>query len=249
MRSFTAREKSIIAGMFISKYDKEGLEKLGFSSFKEAFTVIGLALNIKPASVKNYRDEFDIIFDNKRVGWHRRGIRQYCKELHAEFGSLDFDSFAEFVNSLIYTDYDILKLKEISEVYSERESTTFAKRLITGVAAEKYFMDIYQTIPIFENLDIQDTTRMGCGFDFKLFSHNQMYGVEVKGLAEKSGNVSMTEKEYRVAQLMKDRYFMFVVKNFRHKPFHEIYQDPLNKNLDIKMIERQTVQVIWSFKM
>ena len=56
----SAREKLILAGLYLSKYDAAGLMKLGFDSFQEAFNVIGFALGAKPASIKNYRDEFAI---------------------------------------------------------------------------------------------------------------------------------------------------------------------------------------------
>jgi hypothetical protein len=36
------REKLILAGLYLSKYDSVGLKKLGFESFKEAFNVIGI---------------------------------------------------------------------------------------------------------------------------------------------------------------------------------------------------------------
>ena len=53
------REKLILAGLFLSKFDTLGLAMLGFEGFTEAFNVIGFALGGKPASIKNYRDEFD----------------------------------------------------------------------------------------------------------------------------------------------------------------------------------------------
>ena len=60
------REKLILVGLYLSKYDSLGLKRLGFSSFVEAFNVIGYALGSKPASIKNYRDEFDPLFPNRR---------------------------------------------------------------------------------------------------------------------------------------------------------------------------------------
>jgi hypothetical protein len=73
MKSLTVREKSIICGLFLSKFDSAGLGALEFSTFKEAFNVLGLAINAKPASIKNYRDELDPLFPNSRQGWHKRG--------------------------------------------------------------------------------------------------------------------------------------------------------------------------------
>jgi hypothetical protein len=62
------REKLILSGLYLSKYDLLGLKGLGFESFAEAFNVIGYALGSRPASIKNYRDEFDPLFSNRRKG-------------------------------------------------------------------------------------------------------------------------------------------------------------------------------------
>ena len=79
------REKLILAGLYLSKYDSLGLRKLGFESFVEAFNVIGYALGSKPMSIKNYRDEFDPLFPNKRQGWHKRPRREYCIEIYKKY--------------------------------------------------------------------------------------------------------------------------------------------------------------------
>jgi ribonuclease BN (tRNA processing enzyme) len=64
----------------------------------------------------------------------------------------------------------------------------FAKRLITGLAADDYL------------------------------------AVEVKGIREQAGGLSLTPKEYEVASSLASRFFLFVVKNFRESPFHEIFR-------------------------
>ena len=82
---FPTRDKLILAGLYLSKYDSVGLKQLGFETFIEAFNVIGYALGARPASIKNYRDEFDPLFPNRRKGWHKRPTRDYCKKLYQEF--------------------------------------------------------------------------------------------------------------------------------------------------------------------
>ena len=94
MKKLTLREKSILAGLYLSKFDAEGLKFLGFDNFTEAFNVIGLALGVQPASVKNYRDEFDPLFPNERQGWHKREIRKYCKDIYDTFHALNLPSGA-----------------------------------------------------------------------------------------------------------------------------------------------------------
>ena len=46
------REKLILAGLYLSKYDSLGLKRLGFESFAEAFNVIGYAMGSRPGSIK-----------------------------------------------------------------------------------------------------------------------------------------------------------------------------------------------------
>ncbi len=57
-QKIAAREKLILVGLYLSKYDSLGLKRLGFDGFVEAFNVFGYAMGSKPASIKNYRDEF-----------------------------------------------------------------------------------------------------------------------------------------------------------------------------------------------
>ena len=56
--------------------------------------------------------------------------------------------------------------------------------------------------------------------------------------------MSLTPKEH-VAMTLRDRFFLFVVKNFQESPFHEIFQDPLSSKLQFRKTERVTVQVSW----
>lgn len=118
---------------------------------------------------------------------------------------------------------------------------------ITGQAAEQYFKDQFLEIDLFKGYSFEDTTKVGCGFDFKLVAEEKSlyFGVEVKGLVDQVGNITLTNKEHTVARLLKDRYFIFVVKNFKEKPFHAMYQDPL-KNMRFKRVENTITQISWN---
>ena len=125
-----------------------------------------------------------------------------------------------------------------------------ANRLITGKAAEEYFILNYQTIDLFHNYDIQDTTQMGCGFDFKLSFDQKHFYVEVKGINEKTGSVLMTEKEHSVAEDLRALYCLFVVSNFRDIPEHRLFFDPLYvPQLEFKRQEQIVTRVSYSAKM
>jgi len=239
------REKLILTGLFLSKYDSAGLSELGFESFVEAFNVIGYALGEKPASIKNYRDEFDPLFPNKRRGWHKRPTRAYCLRVLTDYQRLDLKTFAALVRS--FSGYDENATSE-EEPESERPDgeSPFAKRLITGLAAENYFESVYPSLQEFHNCAVENTTRLGCGYDFRLHrGTGDFLAVEVKGLKGKSGGLSLTPKEHQVAADLANRFFLFVVKNFRELPFHEVYPDPLAGPLIFSKRERIVVHTSW----
>lgn len=240
------REKLILTGLFLAKFDAEGLKALGFESFIEAFNVVGYGLGARPASIKNYRDEFDPLFPNARMGWHKRPTRDYCLKVFEEYKDLDIVSFTGLIKS--FGGFDENALSEIVDDGTEADGESqFAKRLITGLAAERYFEVVQPRTPEFKGFTLQNTSRLGCGYDFRLQpdGHKSFLAVEVKGLKGRNGSVSMTPKEHAVASALRDRFFLFVVKNFRETPFHEIHQDPVSSRLQFTKKERVTVQISW----
>ncbi len=245
MRALSLRDKSVISGLYLSKFDLDGLKRLDFESFSQAFNVFGFALDVQPASIKNYRDEFDPLYPNNRKGWHKRTMRAYCKTILNEFGDLQLDEFVKLLKTIIYKDYDLDSLiEEIAK--TEGEDSSFAKRLITGHAAENYFTQKYKEVDLFRECELEDKTKCGCGFDFWLVSPDSFYAVEVKGINEQSGNISMTKKEHTVASVLRNQYFLFVVTNFRETPFHQLFRDPLNSDLAFEKIEQKIIQTSWA---
>lgn len=235
------RGKSILTGLYLSKFNNEALKVLDFKSYQEAFNVLGFSLGTKPSSIKNYRDEFDPLYPNNRKGWHKRPIRDYCKKFYDDFNNLDFIEFTALIKSFFIKNYEIEKFisDEIKKDYSE----TVAKRLLTGKAAEEYFKLEFLKIDVFKNYEILDTTNMACGFDYKLTNDLNYLCVEVKGLNDLKGNIQLTEKEFFVAQNMKLNYCLFIVKNFKEKPTHEFLFDPLSSRLKFNQVKRNIVQV------
>jgi hypothetical protein len=241
------RQKLILAGLYLSKYDLLGLKNLGFDNFVEAFNVIGYALGSRPASIKNYRDEFDPLFPNRRMGWHKRPTRDYCREVFEEYKGLNIESFTGLVKSFFGFEQNTWSDSAPTD-QQEEGASAFAQRLITGLAAEQYFESVHVNIPEFKGYQVENTTRFGCGYDFRLRTepnHKDFLAVEVKGLKDQTGSLLMTPKEYDVASIMKERFFLFVVKNFRELPSHEIFQNPLSSNLHFRKTERVIVQVSW----
>ncbi len=245
---FSIRQKLILSGLFLSKFDQLGLRTLGFSNFTEAFNVIVCALGARPASIKNYRDEFDPYFqNNNRKGWHKRHIREYCQDVLDQYGHLDLQDFSGLIGSFFGIKESAIDALPLDR--QEAGASAFAQRLITGLAAERYFAGIHGTLPMFEGLAMENTTAFGCGYDFRLrrnLHDSEFLAVEVKGLQGQSGSLIMTPKEYGAESALRDRFFLFIVRNFREAPSHSIFQDPVSSALDFKRTERLITQVSWS---
>lgn len=245
MKDFTTRDKAILIGLYLSKFDEYGLLELGFDGVKQAFNTLGYAIGTKPASIKNYRDEFDPYFPNPRKGWHKRAIRAYCKTFLDNFGSLDFKEFNTLIESFLIKDYEIEKF--ISETIEKKDySKQIAKRLITGEAAEEYFQINHKKINEFSNFKLTDTRKNACGFDFRMSFEQNYFCVEVKGLNAATGSISLTEKEFNVAQNQKDKYCLFIVSNFVENPTHQFFFNPLESRLIFKKNERQIIQTTYN---
>jgi hypothetical protein len=238
------RSISILIGLYLSKFDEEGLTKLGFSKFTEAYNTLGYSIGTKPASLKNYRDEFDPIFPNLRKGRRNRPMRDYCKEIFDRFGNLNIEDFTDLIQSCLIPNYEIEKVIKPKELWDKSESV--AKRLMTGKAAEEYFKMNFSSIREFTGFSLKDTTNLACGFDFKLSRESNFYCAEVKGLSASTGGISLTEKEYGVAEELKERYCLFVVSNFIEKPKHQVIFNPIESNLSFKKLERQIMQVTYA---
>lgn len=247
-KQISQRNKLILAGLFLSKFDRRALQAFGFKGFTEAYNVIGYALGAKPASIKNYRDEFDPLFPNRRSGWHKRSTRDYCLKIFEDYKGLDFDLFVSLIRSIAGFDENIWSGTQSEEDSGEEGQSSFARRLITGIAAEQYFESAHSSVPEFKDRSLENTTQLGCGYDYRLRgnSDTDFLVVEVKGLRGATGGLSLTPKEYETAEVMRDRFFLFVVKDFQRSPFHEVYQNPLASRLQFRRLEKVTIQIAWS---
>jgi hypothetical protein len=240
----SSRKIAILMGLYLSKFDKKGLKALGFKGSVEAFNTLGYAIGTKPASIKNYRDEFDPYFSNPRKGWHNRSLREYCKLVMEEYQTISFDDFTEQIKSTLFENYTVEKF--VNSLDKKDYSETVAKRLMTGKAAEEFFRENYSSVPQFENYTLYDTTLLACGFDFKLENNSDYFCVEVKGLQGKSGTITFTEKEFSVAEKLCDAFALYIVTNFVEKPTPKLIFNPLRSSLKFIKTERLVNQISFS---
>ena len=248
MKALRQRERLILAGLFLSKFDREGLEHLGFASFGEAFNAMGYALGGKPTSIKNYMQEFDPLFPNHRKGWHKRPMRDHCRDAIERFGGLSLDEFSQMLSPLLLAPRLPDGMEELALLDEEKlDNESFSKRLVTGAAAEGFFESIFPKLTGFANHALTNVTRCGCGFDFRVQPENAapFLAVEVKGIADATGEIMMTNKEYRVADYLQNRYYLCVVSNFAEEPVLSMFQNPARHGIELVRREREQSMITW----
>ena len=125
------RDTQVLVGLYLAKFDREGLERLGFDGFVEAFNAFGYALNARPASLKNYRDELDPFFPNARQGWHKRALRPYSKTILDRFGHLPLAEFSSLVAAALARTADMTNGETLIDDAENDENASFANRLGT----------------------------------------------------------------------------------------------------------------------
>ncbi|MCC5946215.1 MAG: DUF3883 domain-containing protein [Bernardetiaceae bacterium] len=225
-----------LLGYGLSKFDIEFIQEFGFTTktdFFNYFVEIGI---VKTGSVvKNRMDLFDPFFPNNgRKGWWQKGDA-YIHRKHLIdnlFGKESAKSYANIVKLYLRKNY---KIKSISADVTPIVKSRFKKLQKTGLEAELYFMNNFDSLEIFKNGTLEDARLFGDGYDFQINVNDSTYLAEVKGIREKKGKFRLTEKEFKMASKYKQNYVVSVVLNLNDLPTFLLIENPI-KNL--KFIEK-----------
>ncbi len=193
--------------------------------------------------------EFDPSFPNSRIGWKNKAIRPSRQAFIDEYGALDLNEFLEVIRTQFAGELDIdlsVGRAAIAAGIRDEESSSFARRIMTGQAAENYFEANYRKVVRFRDCVLQRTTSYGCGFDFKLSPPAEPFlAVEVKGLRTPSGQIQMTEKAFKMARFLSNRFYLYIVTDFAHSPKPCIIENPLDAGMSFERREVKSEQSIW----
>ena len=184
-------------------------------------------------TVRNRRDLFDPFFpENGRRGWWQKGDAYIHRKILIDslFGSEGVKGYANIVKSYLNESFDIQKIKYQAKPI---EKTRFKKLQETGLEAELFFMNNYNSIDIFKNGTLEDARLYGDGYDFQVDVANNSFLAEVKGVREKQGIFRLTENEYQKALEYKNDYVITLILNLNHIPRILTFQHP-TKNLVFK---------------
>ncbi len=235
---------------YLAKYNNEALEHLGYKNWNIAFSDISRKLDVNINSVKNWRDEFDPLFDH-RAGWYQRPMITSRVTIAEALKNLTEHQIRGIVKDIISGDIQKNE-KELQQLLnividekSKKEKGVYILRGPTGKAAEELFIKYFSETnkPIAGRL--LDCRDLGTGYDFKITTDNSEYYIEVKGLSNEQGGILLTDKEWSLAQDKKESYFLCLISNLNSDPRITFIQNPA-KELYPKKYLHTSIQVNWA---
>lgn len=217
-----------LLGYGLAKFDNSFVNEFGFKT-KTGFYAHMVKYGIAETGsvVKNRQDLFDPFFDNGRKGWWQKGDAYIHRKhfIDSLFGSLNLTSYVEIVKMYLqeqfkYEENNLLQVKPIIK-------SQFKQLQKTGLEAEMYFLNNYNSMDIFSNGYIEDTRLLGDGYDFQIEVKDTFYLAEVKGVRNKKGSIRLTNNEYNKANEYKDKYILSIISNLNDIPKITLISNPL----------------------
>jgi hypothetical protein len=218
-----------LIGYGLSKFNDDFIKEFGFktkTAFYQYCVNIGIAETV--GTVKNRMDLFDHFFPNNgRKGWWQKGDayihRKYL--IDSLFGNENVKGYSDIVKLYLKENYKIKDLFiEVKPIVKSR----FKKLQETGLEAELYFMNNFNSIETFNKGTLEDARLYGDGYDFQINVNENSYLAEVKGIREKKGRFRLTEKEFLMASEYKNDYIVTLVLNMNDLPTFLTIENPIN---------------------
>ena len=235
--------EAIIVAYAMSRFDEKFLQKFGYGSWRDAFSATGSRLGVRPASMKNLRDEFDPIHPNARRGWHKRPLRPNRQRVLGEFCDASDEAVFEIVSRLLAGDKEVEDQVTKPMAVDRDPVQNVAERLRTGRLAEEFFLENSEQICGVGPKLLLDCRDQACGFDFGVEGQDRL-AIEIKGLKALRGAILFTDSEWNQANRRAADYWLVVVGGIDRQPRGRLITDPVSALKAISSIRRTSV-VAW----
>lgn len=235
---------------YLSRFDNQAYQNLSFGNQQETHIKIGELLSVKPQTVKNWRDEFDPLFGH-RAGWYQRPMIPSRVRVAQALENLDEPSIRSIINDILSgkineePESEAQLLSIVSETTEGKEFTKFILRAPTGKAAEEFFIKYFSETQRPYKGELIDCRDFGVGYDFRIENGKEIHFIEVKGLADNTGGVLFTNKEWTVALNESERYILCLVTSVNTNPEITFIENPGAK-INPKKNIFTSIQINWS---
>jgi hypothetical protein len=233
-----------LIGYGLSKFNDEFIKEFGFIT-KTAFYNFCVENKIADTigTVKNRMDLFDNFFpENERRGWWQKGDAYIHRKIFIDslFGNESVKDYANIVKLQIKNSFSV---KNIEYQAKPIIKTKFKKLQETGLEAELFFMNNYNSVNIFQNGLLEDARLYGDGYDFQVSVNKQLYLAEIKGIRDNKGKFRLTENEYQKALEYKNDYIVTLILNLNEIPRIITIENPVkNLGFEERFIKSKTIK-------
>ena len=227
----------------MSRLDKAYLTARSLKTWKAAFAEAGKLLEVRPASLKNLRDEFDPAHGNPRHGWRGRAMRNERQRIMGQLCDVSDAALLEMIDAILRKDPDAVA--DVVEPLSKPTTPmpNVAERLRTGRLAELYFRENCEQIAGILAHSLLDHRELFRGYDFAV-QDNAEIAIEVKGLKRSRGEILFTDREWTEAKVRRWNYWLVIVGNLELTPNARLIADPV-ASLDAKCKYQTTIAASW----
>lgn len=248
-------EKNNFIGLYVSYYlarfNDKAYSNLGYGSQGDTHIKVGEILGVKPATIKNWRDEFDPLFGH-RAGWYQRPMSRSRLAVVNALADLDESTIYELVKDILSKYYQLedSEIKQLENIVSDgdvksKRDIVYVPRGITGRSAEEFFISEFTTGKLPFEGKLKDCRDLGIGYDFSIESKTKTIYVEVKGRDGDEGGLLFTNKEWQVAKRIGEDYYLCLISNVSALPQIQILQNPAGR-IEAEKYVYTTIQVSWT---
>jgi hypothetical protein len=237
----------MLAGYYLSRFDDVAYKRFPFPTQAEVHSFLAGRIGVPASSLKLWRDEFDPIHSNARQGWHKRKMAPSRVRMSEMLSGVSEVGVFRLLDSCMQRpDVEVLKLLQDAESANADDSFEFSTKNVTGLRAEEFFISWYNTRNNLFHGALTDCRQLQCGYDFKSEFADTVASIEVKGLKGHQGGVLLTDKEWDVANLHGDKFFLVLVRSVESDaPTIEVFRNPASL-FSPKQQVITVIQVTWT---
>lgn len=125
----TVNEKKSILAFYISKYNDDALNELGyFEGITAAMEDMSEKITREDGYANNYlkqrRDEFDVFYDNGRVGYRNRKPTKAVQRMYENWDQIEFEKMTCIVKAILenLSDQEIMKIDDSNIIIAGLQS-------------------------------------------------------------------------------------------------------------------------------
>lgn len=193
-----------IVGYYLSRFDRDAYQKLGFGNITDTHKIIGSILEVPYFTVQNRRDDFDPYFENPRQGRRNKPLTPFKIEIYHGFKAYSekelYDLVCKILNNPTMNFEDIFDSDDVADdtlIFPDEIAEIELKRIFKEGAVSQVTVNSYErnNQARKECIEYYGTNCYICKFNFE-----KVFGKIGKGFIHVHHLISLSEinQEYEV---------------------------------------------------